>query len=329
MENAAALPRAFIWRRVHSLMGLWLVLFLMEHLLVNSQAALLLGDNARGFVDMVNSIHNLPFLEVIEVFLLGVPILFHLVLGIKYLRTAKSNAKKSDGSKPALPEYKRNKAYSWQRITSWILVFLLLAHIAKFRFIQYPVTVDQGKEESYLVKVNMDDGLYTLANRLGVQLFDKQKITEERESVEEEPPRSQKTVELTGFSETYLNEGLGESLVSLQNIKLKNKLVRALKGFSLKEGQVVASCPEFGTASLLSVRDTFKNPIYVFFYTIFVLSAAFHAFNGLWTFLISWGIVLRVASQKTMGKFAVGLMILVAFLGLMAIWGTYLLNLRN
>lgn len=63
---AAAIPKAFIWRRLHSLMGLWLVLFLIEHLLTNSQAALWLGDNGRGFVNMVNAIHNLPYLEVIE-----------------------------------------------------------------------------------------------------------------------------------------------------------------------------------------------------------------------------------------------------------------------
>ena len=59
--STSTLPSAFIWRRVHSLMGLWLVLFLMEHLLTNSQAALLLGDNGKMFVQMVNGLHNLPF----------------------------------------------------------------------------------------------------------------------------------------------------------------------------------------------------------------------------------------------------------------------------
>ena len=103
------LPRAFVWRRVHSLMGLWLALFLTEHLLTNSQAALLLGDNGGGFVRMVNLIHDLPYLPAIELFLIGTPILIHAVWGIKYLFTSKSNAKGSDGSKPALKEYKRNK----------------------------------------------------------------------------------------------------------------------------------------------------------------------------------------------------------------------------
>ncbi|HEY5235777.1 MAG TPA: succinate dehydrogenase, partial [Rhabdochlamydiaceae bacterium] len=95
--TSQVIPRAFIWRRIHSLMGLWLVLFLFEHLLVNSQAALLLGNNARGFVDGVNAIHNLPYLPIIEIFLLGFPIAIHGVLGVKYLFTAKFNSGGSDG----------------------------------------------------------------------------------------------------------------------------------------------------------------------------------------------------------------------------------------
>src|SRR5476649_2758897 len=103
--SASSVPSAFIWRRLHSLMGLWLVLFLFEHLLTNSQAALLLGDNAKGFVELVNALHNLPYLQAIEIFLLGVPIAIHAVLGIKYLFTSKMNAHKTDGSKPDMRQY--------------------------------------------------------------------------------------------------------------------------------------------------------------------------------------------------------------------------------
>ena len=90
----------FVWKRLHSLMGLWLVLFLIEHLFVNSQAALLLGGNGKSFVDAVNAIHNLPYLPAIEIGLLGIPILIHMVWGIKILFTSKSNVSSSDGSKP-------------------------------------------------------------------------------------------------------------------------------------------------------------------------------------------------------------------------------------
>ncbi len=42
-------------------------------------------------------------------------------------------------------------------------------------------------------------------------------------------------------------------------------------------------CPNFATASLLVVRDTFKNPWMVIIYSIFVITACYHAFYGLWT----------------------------------------------
>ena len=56
-----------------------------------------------------------------RVVLLGVPILIHVVLGVKYLFTAKFVAGRSDGSVPTLRS-PRNRAYKWQRITSWILL---------------------------------------------------------------------------------------------------------------------------------------------------------------------------------------------------------------
>ena len=259
--KTASIPKEFIWRRLHSLMGLWLVLFLMEHLFVNSQAALLLGENGKGFVDAVNTIHNLPFLPAIELTLLGVPILLHLVLGVKYLFTSKMNSFKSDGSKPSLPELKRNKAYSWQRITSWILLVTLVAHVVKFRFLEYPEKVGSD----YAVTLHVDERLYPLAEKLGV---------------------------------------------SISNADNPHKLI--------------ALCPSFGTASLLSVRDTFQSPWYVAMYTLFVLAACFHGFNGLWTFMITWGVIFKVAAQRSMVTICYVLMALITLLGLASIWGTYL-----
>src|SRR4051812_29543012 len=117
-DVAPSIPKAFIWRRVHSLAGLWFVLFLIEHLLTNSQAALFIGDNGSGFVEAVNFIKSLPYLPVIEIFLLGVPFLVHAIWGVKYLLTSKFNSFPADGSTPSLPQYPRNQAFTWQRITS-------------------------------------------------------------------------------------------------------------------------------------------------------------------------------------------------------------------
>lgn len=286
--TSVLIPRAFIWRRLHSLTGLWLVIFLFEHLLTNSQAALLLGENGQGFVRMVNTIHNLPYLQAIELFLLGIPIAVHLFWGVRYALQSKGNSRRSDGSTPSL-RHGRNRAYSWQRITSWILLVLLLAHIVKFRFLEYPKEVQLGTSSLYFVKVGEDPGLATVSQKLGVTLF-------------------------------------GQSQIEAES---NPAILAKLESFSLEKGEVIGAADNFGTATLLSVRNAFRSPVYAIAYTIFVLAAVYHGFNGLWTFMISWGILLKRGSQLKGVTFCLFLMAIVAFFGLAAIWGTYYLNLRS
>lgn len=259
---APLIPKAFIWRRIHSLTGLWFTLFLIEHLFVNSQAALLIGDDGNGFVRAVNAIRDLPFLPIIEIFLLGVPFLIHAIWGIKYLFTGEMNSFSTDGTTPSLPQYPRNHTYTWQRITSWILLAGIIAHVIHMRFIEYP----QESNKVYSIEITPDKGLETLSKRLGFQY-----------------------------------EG--------------------------SEDKVIAHTNNFGTAELLMVRNTFKSPLMIFLYTILVLAACFHGFNGLWTFMIKWGITLTARSQQLMRRIAVFLMCLISLLGLAAIWGTYWINL--
>jgi succinate dehydrogenase / fumarate reductase cytochrome b subunit len=261
-------PLAFLWRRLHSLTGLWLVLYLIEHLLVNSRAAMLVGDDSTGFIAAVNAIHELPYLRVIELVFLGIPIVIHGIWGVKYLFTARYNSGKSDGSEPSLQEYPRNHAYSWQRITSWLLLIGIVAHVVHMRFVEFPESVQRDGQDQYAVRVTSDASTRALSQRLSFSLHETDK-------------------------------GL------------------------------VAVVPDFGTAELLVVRETFKMPIMIALYTIFVLAACFHAFNGLWTFMISWGVTLNSYSQRLMRGFATFLMILVAFLGLAAIWGNLLHGPEN
>lgn len=328
--TAATLPSVFVWKRLQSLMGLWLVLFLMEHLFVNSQAALFLGESGRGFVESVNAIHNLPYLPVIEFVLLGVPILIHMVWGIRLLFTAKSNTASSDGSKPQLSEYKRNKAYSWQRITSWILLFGLIGHISMFRFLKYPWSAEEESNSFYFVKIKMDKGLYTLTDRLGFTLYDKSSILNEKQAVANRQEEAALVEAAKAIPETSSFDASQEAiLTSAQKYQEKIAWVQALDKKPLQEGEVIAVATNFGTASLLTVRDTFKVPLYATLYTIFVLAACFHGFNGFWTFLMTWGLVIKVASQKRAAVLALGLMLLITFLGLASIWGTYWLNLKS
>lgn len=337
--NPTRLPQAFIWRRVHSLMGLWLVLFLIEHLLVNSQAALLLGKSGKGFVDMVNAIHNFPYLSLIEFTLLGVPIAIHLIWGVKYLLTGRFNSGRSDGSTPSLPEYGRNRAYSWQRITSWILLFSLIGHIVKFRFLDYPEEIQQGSTTYYLVPLKVDNGIYTVADRLGVKLYTQSAIKREREQFQaDQKDRTQveaasalkahEKFSWTGPEEMHYDSGKAAVFLSAQKYQERQEWIARLEKRAFSEKEVLAVSDNFGAASILTVRETFKNPIYVLLYTIFVLAACFHAFNGLWTFLITWGVVLKMSAQRSTAIFAVALMLIVTFLGLISIWGTYWLNLR-
>ncbi len=337
---AAAIPREFVWRRLHSLMGLWLVLFLTEHLLTNSQAALWIGEDGSGFIRMVNTIHNFPYLQVIEICLLGIPILIHMIWGVKYALTAKGNARKTAGNTPSLPSYGRNRAYSWQRITSWILLVGLIFHVAKFRFLEYPQSISQGGQSSYFVKVDMDDGLYTLAYRLNVHLYDRealQKAESEFQQREEEKAlleaasfvQNETKDPFSGIQPTVF-EGQKEMILqSAQKYRFEEKRVQLLKNFSVGPHQVVAESSSFGTATLLTVRDVFKSPVYIALYTIFVVAACFHAFNGFWTFLITWGFVVRRAAQKSMLTISIGLILLLAFLGLSSVWGSFWLNLRH
>lgn len=335
VTTAKQLPKAFVKRRLHSLMGLWLTIFLIEHLLTNSQAALLLGDNAKGFVGFVNTLHNIPYLPFVEIFLFAIPIGLHGYYGIQYALQAKSNSSSSDGSTPFLNEG-RNRAYSWQRITSWILLFMLIFHVTKFRFIEYPASVNMGEKSAYFVKVEQDAGLYTVASRLGAKVYDIEAILKEQMDLDEQG-RAVEAADKIRKNEHYTIDGPEKItytdqeqmiLNAGQEAQQKMLWLKALKKRPISGNEVIVETKDFGTATLFSVRNTFKYPLYVALYTIFVLAACFHAFNGLWTFMISWGFVIRVASQKAMKNVSIALMALISLLGLAAIWGTYFLNLK-
>lgn len=306
---ADKIPRAFIWRRLHSLMGLWLVIFLCEHLLTNSQAALWVGDSGTGFIDFVNFLHNLPYLQVIEIVLLGIPFVIHMVWGVKYLLTSKFNSYSKQGKAPYLP-LGRNRAYTWQRITSWILLVCIIGHVAKFRFLDYPRDVPMGNKTVYLITVSSDPGLYTVAERLDVSLYDQKRIAQE--------------------SQIFEHHNLSNQPFTphVQEMQFKERFLRALEKENPSSEEVVAVAENFGAASILAVRNTFKNPIYIAAYTLFVLAAVFHASNGFWTFLITWGWVLKMAAQRAWVTVSLVLMGTLLFLGLAAIWGTYWINLR-
>jgi succinate dehydrogenase / fumarate reductase cytochrome b subunit len=314
--QAPPIPKAFIWRRAHSLTGLWLVIFLVEHLLTNSQAALWIGDDGLGFIRAVNGLKELPYLQVIELLLLGLPLVIHGIWGVKYLLTAKYNSFSTSGSSPSLPQYSRNQAYTWQRITSWILLIAIVAHVIHMRFIEYPTFASVNGQQYYMIKIGQDNGLQTLSKRLGFSLFNQQQINVEK-------------LRVLLQSSVYPSAHPHHDHVVPQTAEEERTWIAAMEKWKLAKNDVIAVAPSFGVAELLMVRDTFKNPVMILLYTGLVLAACFHGFNGLWTFMISWGITLTARSQQLMRSLATGLMLLVTFLGLAAIWGTYWINLRQ
>jgi succinate dehydrogenase / fumarate reductase cytochrome b subunit len=327
--RAETTSNTFIWRRIHSLMGLWLIIYLLEHLIVNSQATLWIGDDGSGFVRLVDSLESLPFLQVIEVLLIGIPLAIHMFWGVKRIFTAKANSLPNQGNSPSL-KYGRNRAFTWQRLTSWILLFGVIGHVVQMRFLDMPKKAHFNQKEWSLTPLTFDEGLYTLAARLDVTLYNASEIRMLQAKARALPDATLPSLSLSeGVAPTPYDEEKGKTLVDIQKSHEEKQWLQKLGAFDLKSNQVLAIAPLPGKAILLKVRDTFKNPIMAACYTLFVLAAAFHAFNGFWTALITWGAVLSYRSQKAMLPVAWIGMGLLAFLGLAAIWGSYWINLRT
>jgi len=332
--TAPHIPRAFIWRRLHSFTGIWLSGYLIFHLLTNSQAALLIGNDGKGFIHGVNAINDLPYIPILEMIILGLPILIHAIWGIKYAKEARFNSFGNGKNEPTLPNYPRNKAYTWQRITSYILVFALIAHIVHMRFIERPLETQKGTQSYYMVRINLDQGLYTLAPRLGVELYDKDQIQLQKDAalktgIPEDSLHSFVSSLRDLFEKPVKENEKPQELVLEQKKFEEQQWVDALEKKPLSQGQAIAVSKDIGTAMLLMLRETFKMPIMLVLYTLFVLIASFHGFNGLWTFLITWGVTLSQRTQNIFRKISYTLMAFVAFLGLSTVWLTYWINLKQ
>lgn len=333
--EALPMPREVIWRRLHSLTGLWFVLFLVEHLFTNSQAALFFGDDGMWFVRSVNFIHNLPYLQVIEVVLLGIPIAYHAILGIRYCFSAKPNVAGGRSKRPRMSTG-RNWAYTFQRLTSWILLIGLVLHVWYMRFYTYPTIVHEGKHTYYFATYKVDSGIYSVADRLGVKLYDREEIEREKALFSKQMPRMdlvrQKLRSIeddSNYSKDIYNREVDSVHQSWQHFQDRLHYLEGLESKRINESEVVGVSENFGNIILLTVRDAFKSVTKAILYTIYVAAACFHAFNGLWTFMITWGLMLNMRSHAKMVGVSVALMLLFGFLGVMAIWGTYWINLKN
>jgi len=128
----------FLLRRLHSLSGVAPIgVFLFPHLTTNSSiiwgrafghdSPIEGGDRGVAtFQHEVNFIHDLPALVIIEFTVLFIPIIFHSLLGVWFAMSSRPNVTRY--------AYQDNWRYTLQRMTGYIGIVYLFAHIMSLRF---------------------------------------------------------------------------------------------------------------------------------------------------------------------------------------------------
>lgn len=66
------------------------------------------------------------------------------------------------------------------------------------------------------------------------------------------------------------------------------------------------------------MADILSNPAMVVFYAIGILSTVFHFSNGIWSFLVHWGITVGPRSQRLATYLTMGIFVVVSYIGLRA-----------
>jgi succinate dehydrogenase / fumarate reductase cytochrome b subunit len=124
---AIRLSRTFILRKLHQLSGIFpLGIFLLEHFYTNSKAL----SGADHFNEAVADLQSIPYIVLVEITGIFIPLIYHAVYGLVITMEARPN-------NLAYP-YPRNWFYLIQRITGFILFFFILFHVLNFRFGMIP-----------------------------------------------------------------------------------------------------------------------------------------------------------------------------------------------
>src|SRR3982751_5285358 len=120
---AIRLSRTFILRKLHQLSGIMpLGIFLLEHFYTNSKAL----SGAQDFNNAVVDLQSIPYILLVEIGAIFIPLIYHAVYGMVITMEARPN-------NLAYP-YSRNWFYLIQRITGVILFFFITFHVLNFRF---------------------------------------------------------------------------------------------------------------------------------------------------------------------------------------------------
>jgi succinate dehydrogenase / fumarate reductase cytochrome b subunit len=115
---------SFIWRRLHSLLGIVPIgAFLLEHLISNFEA--LKGPVA--YAEQVKFLNSLPLVRVLEWTFIFIPILYHGIYGVYIWLRGKSNV--------VYYPYAGNWLYVAQRWTGIIAFAYIVQHVLRQRFL--------------------------------------------------------------------------------------------------------------------------------------------------------------------------------------------------
>ncbi len=139
---AIRLSRTFVLRKLHQLSGIMpLGAFLLEHFYTNSKAI----AGAASFNKAVEDLQAIPYILLVEITFIFIPLIYHAVYGLVITAEARPN-------NLAYP-YPRNWFYTVQRLTGVILFFFILFHVLNFRFGMIPglntVSVAHHPEQSF------------------------------------------------------------------------------------------------------------------------------------------------------------------------------------
>lgn len=116
----------YVLKRLHTLSGvLPLGAFLLEHFWTNMHAI----EGPAAFNADSSYLEHLPFLFIIEMVVIVIPLLYHMIYGIKVMLDGRYNV----GSMP----YFRNWMYTLQRWTGAFMVIFIVYHYWEFRIRSY------------------------------------------------------------------------------------------------------------------------------------------------------------------------------------------------
>jgi succinate dehydrogenase / fumarate reductase cytochrome b subunit len=123
---AIRLSRTFILRKLHQLSGIVpLGAFLLEHFYTNSKAVNP-NTGVSDFNEAVAGLQGIPYILLVEITFIFIPLIFHAVYGLMITWEARPN-------NLAYP-YPRNWFYTIQRMTGMILFFFIAFHVLNMRF---------------------------------------------------------------------------------------------------------------------------------------------------------------------------------------------------